>query len=274
MTLPARYSPRRRRRHRRRLASVLLVGAVVAVGLCSFWLIARDIPLEFTPAARQSRILAAPSAAPRASGDDRDAAPAAPEQREDLLLVNFDHPLPAGYAPRALSSLNENLSGLALFAHEQLLADPDCLVALRELLVDARRDGIEPYLINSAYRSIDQQEILYRNRLASDPTYFDDPYSRPVKCMSTYCSEHSTGLALDILSSGYTHADEGYGETRPGRWLAEHCWRYGFILRYPADKQHVTGVIYEPWHLRYVGKSAAQAMQESGQCLEEYLAAQ
>ena len=84
-------------------------------------------------------------------------------------------------------------------------------------------------------------------------------------------SEHSLGLAADIVSFDYQLLDEEQANTPELKWLTTHCSRYGFILRYPEGKTHLTGIIYEPWHFRYVGREAAKAIMESGQCLEEYL---
>lgn len=79
-------------------------------------------------------------------------------------------------------------------------------------------------------------------------------------------SEHQTGLAIDVTS-----LEEEYGETAEGRWLAENCYKYGFIIRYPKDKTHITGYVYEPWHIRYVGVSTAKLIHDSGLTLEEFL---
>ena len=84
-------------------------------------------------------------------------------------------------------------------------------------------------------------------------------------------SEHHLGLALDILTGGYTTMDDGFGETKAGEWLAQNAPDYGFILRYPAGKEEITGIVYEPWHFRYVGKEYAKDITEKGVCLEEYL---
>ena len=86
-------------------------------------------------------------------------------------------------------------------------------------------------------------------------------------------SEHELGLAVDIVDAGYQQLDEGQASTPVQQWLMAHCWEYGFILRYPDGKSDLTGIIYEPWHYRYVGVETAQALRESGQCLEEYLQA-
>ena len=84
-------------------------------------------------------------------------------------------------------------------------------------------------------------------------------------------SEHQTGLALDIVDASYQHLDEAQEDTQVQQWLMEHSWEYGFVLRYPSGKSETTGIIYEPWHYRYVGREAAREMTELGLCLEEYV---
>ena len=85
-------------------------------------------------------------------------------------------------------------------------------------------------------------------------------------------SEHQTGLAVDIMATDYPVLDEKQAQTEEQQWLMEHCWEYGFILRYPTDKSSVTGIGYEPWHYRYVGQETAASIYERGLCLEEYIA--
>ena len=79
-------------------------------------------------------------------------------------------------------------------------------------------------------------------------------------------SEHQTGLAFDLNS-----LDQSFGQTKEGKWIAANSWKYGFILRYPQDKEAQTGYMYEPWHVRYLGKDVAKKVYDSGLCLEEYL---
>ncbi len=83
-------------------------------------------------------------------------------------------------------------------------------------------------------------------------------------------SEHRLGLALDIVSNTYKNLDEGFAGTPAGIWLAENSYKYGFILRYPKDKEDITGIDYEPWHFRYVGVDAATVITERGITLEEF----
>jgi D-alanyl-D-alanine carboxypeptidase len=84
-------------------------------------------------------------------------------------------------------------------------------------------------------------------------------------------SEHELGLAADIYSSENMSLDESQVDTFTQQWLMEHCWEYGFVLRYPKDKNEITGIIFEPWHYRYVGKEHAEIIHKAGICLEEYL---
>ena len=83
-------------------------------------------------------------------------------------------------------------------------------------------------------------------------------------------SEHQIGLAIDFMSGNYRRLDSGFADTKAGKWLAEHSCEYGFILRYPQGKEYITGIAFEPWHFRYVGKEAATIITEKGITLEEF----
>ena len=144
--------------------------------------------------------------------------------------------------------------------------------AAKEMFLEARRQGVGRYKITSGYRSASYQEQLFQAQVKKNPQYGNDPFSDPVKVMPGKLSEHTTGLALDILSESHSTADDAYAETQEGKWLAQHAPEYGFIQRYPKQKEHLTGVIFEPWHYRYVGKKDALAIAEAGLCLEEYVA--
>jgi LAS superfamily LD-carboxypeptidase LdcB len=113
----------------------------------------------------------------------------------------------------------------------------------------------------SGFRSYSTQNTLYNKYVARDGKAEADRYSaRPGH------SEHQTGLAFDLNS-----LDQSFENTKEGKWLAENCWKYGFIIRYPKGKESVTGYMFEPWHVRYLGKEVAKKVYESGKCLEEYL---
>ncbi len=134
--------------------------------------------------------------------------------------------------------------------------------ALQDMLADCREAGYSPRLI-STFRTRETQQYLYDHTANKADTAVPGH------------SEHECGLAADIIDSGSLGwADPLIAEQEDmpaQKWLMEHCQDYGFILRYPADKEDITEIIYEPWHYRYVGKEHASIIMENGICLEEYL---
>ena len=139
---------------------------------------------------------------------------------------------------------------------------------LKALLDDALGEGVNMY-IRSGYRSYASQEavlnsyiILYLNKGYS----YEQARLLALKWASLPgCSEHQSGLAVDINATGDTDSSTAY------EWLAENAYKYGFILRYPEGKENITGIDYEPWHYRFVGVGEAKKIKNSGLCLEEYL---
>ena len=115
--------------------------------------------------------------------------------------------------------------------------------------------------IVSGFRSYEKQKATFAYWASIDGAEVADTYSA-----QPGHSEHQTGLAMDISS-----LRQSYGETSEGKWLAEHCWEYGFLLRYPKGSEKITGYIYEPWHVRYLGTSTAKLLHDSGLTLEEFL---
>lgn len=195
--------------------------------------------------------------------------PANPEKKEAeedeawaLILVNAEHPIPEDYTVT-----------LTLLRNGQAVdrrAYPD----LQEMVDDMRAKGLSP-LICSSFRTQEKQQKLYDAQVQK---YLDKGYSREAaeeeaSKWSAYpgTSEHQTGLALDIVSTAYQVLDEKQESTPEQAWLLENSWKYGFILRYPPEKSEITGIFYEPWHYRYVGKAAAKEIYDAGICLEEYL---
>lgn len=180
-----------------------------------------------------------------------------------LLLVNAWHKLPEDYHVECKTLANG------------LQVDARIYDDLNAMLTDCREAGLEP-VVCSAYRTEDTQTRLYRNkvsRLLSAGWSRDTVEQEAARWVAPPgTSEHQTGLALDIVSADYQLLDEQQAQTPEQQWLMAHCWEYGFVLRYPTDKCAVTGIGYEPWHYRYVGKEAARVMQQKGLCLEEYLA--
>lgn len=167
-----------------------------------------------------------------------------------IVLANPWNPVPEDFV---LNLVEEN-------GHQ---VDASCLEPLREMVAACRAAGYD-CKINYAYRDMELQQQLWDNRYSS---YIQAGYT-PERAWELTAqivavpgtSEHHLGLAVDLGTS-----EGGY------RWLEEHGWEFGFIMRYPDGKTDVTGIIYEMWHYRYVGKNVAEAIYSSGLCMEEYL---
>ncbi len=234
----------------------IVVAVILAiVAAVELFLIFRLPPENQPPAVSQTETDPAPSS-PEPS------LPAVPEDWR-LILVNEDNPLPADYEIH-LAALNNGLE-----------FDERAIGFLEKMISDARDEGLFP-VVASAYRSVERQWQLYENkimRLMGQGLNREEAEMEARKVVAyPGTSEHNLGLAADLVAYSYQHLDDAQGDTAEIQWLHEHCWEYGFILRYPKDKSHITGVIYEPWHFRYVGQPAAQEIMEQGLCLEEYLA--
>lgn len=190
--------------------------------------------------------------------------PSAPAELPwNLTLVNASHPLPEDFAV-----ITESLDDTHSF-------DARAIGALNKMLSDCQAAGLQP-LVCSSYRSTDTQTVLFQRQLdqymAGGMTYEEAYAATAEEIAIPGTSEHSLGLAADIVDVSNQNLDESQENTAVQKWLMEHCGEYGFILRYPKDKKEVTGIIYEPWHYRYVGMEYAQKITDSGLCLEEYLA--
>ncbi len=158
-----------------------------------------------------------------------------------ILVANKTYSLPSNYAPNGL--LNE------------------FTIAYNEMQKAAAKEGVKLSIV-SGYRSYSTQNRLYNNYVKKDGQKEADTYSaRPGH------SEHQTGLAADL-----NKIDDNFGETKEGIWLANNCYKYGFILRYPKGKEPLTGYIYEPWHFRFIGDEAVNLYNNGNWIsLEEYL---
>ena len=181
---------------------------------------------------------------------------------ELLTLVNPWNTIPDGYEPQ-LCTLSDG---------QQI--DRRCYDDLMRMLDDCRAAGNSPYIC-SAYRTWDKQQALFDNkiqRLENEGMDADTARVEAAKVVAVPgTSEHQLGLALDIIDTGYTNLDEGQEDTATQQWLMAHCWDYGFILRYPNGTTDITGLIYEPWHYRDVGRTAAAQIHELGVTFEEYI---
>ena len=143
-----------------------------------------------------------------------------------------------------------------------------------DMLADGKDAGLK-LLVCSAYRSYDRQMELFNEAYddaIKEGASEDDAYTQAAYGYSLPgCSEHQAGLAVDIVAKYHQSLDEAYGATAEAQWLYQHCQEYGFILRYPEDKEEITGIRYEAWHFRYVGVEAATYIMENNLTLEEYL---
>ena len=179
-----------------------------------------------------------------------------------LVLVNSKNPMEEGYVPE-LTELES-----------EYYVDSRIAKAAKKMLRDAEEAGLH-VLICSAYRSVERQEQVFdeslKERLKQGMTYWDAFADNRLSVAEPGTSEHALGLALDLISNQYTELDEGQENTKEAIWLKENCHKYGFILRYPPEKTDITGIIYEPWHYRYVGVEDATKIMELGITLEEYL---
>lgn len=196
--------------------------------------------------------------------DEGAAADAASDEADGLLLlVNPWTPLPEDFLPGELVPVQNDQAVDAR-------AYPD----LQDMLQDMSQAGLSP-LICSSYRSQERQQELYDNkvqRVMAEGASREAAQAEAARWVARPgTSEHQTGLAVDIVSLSNQMLDETQESTPEFQWLAENAWKYGFILRYPSDKSEKTGIAYEPWHFRFVGKEAAAEMHDLGLCLEEYL---
>lgn len=171
----------------------------------------------------------------------------------DVLLVNYCNPVPENYH---VDLVRSGPWGTIARSTES---------ALNKMLNDCKaQTGLKVYL-NCGYRSYDQQVEIMDNRTEEYVLKGMTQEAAYAKALETVAvpgySEHQLGLAMDIVCSEETS------------WLIDHCWEYGFILRYPPDKSEITHIVYEHWHFRYVGTEVSMDMKDTGLCLEEYLGA-
>ncbi len=175
-----------------------------------------------------------------------------------IRLVNRENPLPDDFTVEL-----ENLDASRQF-------DKRAIGPLRQMILDMRDQGIKNIWAQSTYRSIEYQKGLYEKSINK---YLKQGKSQEEaqKLTDEYInkpgtSEHHLGLAVD-----FNNVDEGFENTKAYEWLLENASNYGFILRYPKEKEDITGIEYEPWHWRYVGPEHAKKMKEQDLCLEEYV---
>jgi len=176
-----------------------------------------------------------------------------------LTLINKDYPLEKTYSP-TLAPVIEGSS---------ITADTRVAEEFKKMYVDAQTAGyvLTPY---SGYCSYQRQQTNYNNKVQAfilqGMTEDEAKANAEKRIEPAGCSENGAGLSVDIIS-----ASAGFASTKEYEWLVENAHNYGFVLRYPSDKTEITGMIYQPWHWRYVGIDAATEMKAGNLCLEEYL---
>ena len=179
-----------------------------------------------------------------------------------LILVNRWNPISDSYAVDVRELPN----------HQKVAVE--CYDDLMAMLSDCKDAGMNPEVC-SGFRTIAFQQSLYEDKvervMAEGHLRKDAEKIAATEVAEPGTSEHHTGLAVDIIDKEYAVLDETQEQRATQQWLLENSWKYGFVLRYPTDKTDVTGIIYEPWHYRYVGKDVAKIMYKQDLCLEEYI---
>lgn len=179
-----------------------------------------------------------------------------------LILINENSPLPDDFTAQ-VSALSNGY-----------MFDTRAIQDFEDMLAAASNDGI-PLLVCSTYRSIEYQQGLLDKRINEYLNKgYDEQQAYEIAITINAIpgrSEHNSGLAADIVALDYQVLDSGFENTKQFEWLSQNADKYGFIMRYPKDKQDITGIIYEPWHYRYVGKEYSTIIKNSGLCLEEWL---
>lgn len=249
---------RRQRRYREAMRNRGIAAVVLVILIVGVIFIVKGCKKEDTPPADGQQ------QQQEQTGTPEDAAPETPVNVDDELLtvVNPWNPLPEDW-----------VSDLVVCDLEGRKIDSRCYEAFEEMMDACRDAGYAPFLC-SAYRTQETQQSLYDNkvqRLINSGMSEDEAKVEAAKTVAIPgTSEHQLGLAVDIVDANMQDLTDEQENTGTQKWLMANSWRYGFIHRYPNDKTDITGIIYEPWHYRYVGKAAAQDIFNRDITLEEY----
>lgn len=189
--------------------------------------------------------------------------PVAEEERDwRLVLVNPDHPVTEDF------KVDLTMTRYGYEVDSRIVDDVDALINA------AAKDNVS-LLICYGYRTLEQSRQLFEkqlNRQLARGLSQEEALAEAKRWVAPPgTSDHHTGLALDIVTPEHQVLNHEFFNTPAGQWMAAHSWEYGFVIRFPEDKQDITGITYEPWHLRFVGKEHARAMFENNECLEEYV---
>ena len=180
-----------------------------------------------------------------------------------LMLVNPDNILPENF------SVDLTMTKYGYEVDSRIVDDVTALIE------GAAKDNVK-LLICYGYRTLEQSQQLFEKQLRKQRSYGLSEEAALAEAKRWVAppgtSDHHTGLALDIVTPEHQVLNHAFYNTPAGQWMAEHSWEYGFVIRFPEDKQEITGITYEPWHLRFVGKEHAAEMHKNNECLEEYVA--
>lgn len=179
--------------------------------------------------------------------------------KDILILTNKYNKLPNDYEPNDL----KDISNVYSYGENQKLRS-EAYDAFITMFNDAKKNNVT-LIINSSYRSYDEQEQTYNNY----STWYGKEEADKIAARPGF-SEHQTGLCIDIMT--YKTNRNNFEESDAFKWLEENAYKYGFILRYPKDKEYLTGYSYESWHYRYVGKEIANYIKENNITYDEYYA--
>ena len=179
----------------------------------------------------------------------------------NLFLVNRDYAITADYVPGDLVKPN------VLGGNDTTMLRAEAAKALEELFAAAEEEEGYILVAVSGYRSYGKQASIHQRKVQTVGKKEALRVSAPAGC-----SEHQLGLAMDIGRKKNTNLSKSFGDSPEGQWVAENCHRFGFIIRYKAEWEDVTGYMYEPWHIRYVGKDHAARIYELDIPFEYYIA--
>ncbi len=260
---------KKRRRHYPTAASRLLILAVVLVGVGAVLatllktVSSGQEELQNARSTPRPRVTAAPEATPVITPEPTPKLPEVDLDSWELRLVRRGSPLEEDFAPEELTDVGDGQT-----------MDSRVAPALKSLIADAKTAGNTVYVC-SGFRDYDTQAIIYWRHIdqytAEGMTEEEADAKTRLAVNYPGESEHQSGLAVDILEYNGQSMEPYISTEKLMVWLQAHCADYGFVIRYPDGKTDVTGVEYEPWHLRYVGREAAAYIMENGLCLEEFL---
>ena len=225
-----------------------------------------DLPTIEVPSEPSSQVESLPQSSSEPENSEEETSSEAVEEDDSwkMVLVNGWHPLEEGFMPD-LTQIDTR------FANEGYKFDSRAIEDLNAMCQAALKDGVKLWVISPWRRNSTQTanfNAQVQRVLAKNPNFTKEQAEAEAATVVArpWTSEHQLGLAIDFNS-----VEESFENTAQFRWLSQHAQDYGFIMRYPKSKEAITGVIYEPWHYRYVGPENAKAIKASGLCLEEYL---